>query len=125
RLVNWVKGRLYRNVDAMMLPAPSHAKDYEQWGIPQDRMFFGLNCVDNAFFSNRCHKWRNASDETRREMNLPKRFLLGVGRMIERKNWHSLLKAWERSNGADASRGCDLVLVGDGPERVNLEELAR
>jgi glycosyltransferase involved in cell wall biosynthesis len=124
-VVNWVKGRLYRNVDAMILPAPSHGEDYERWGTPRDRMFFGLNCVDNAFFADRCDRWRNESESTRREMNLPDRFLLGVGRMIEKKNWHALLKAWEARMSEVTSRGCDLVLVGDGPERGRLEEVVR
>ena len=27
-LVNWIKGRIYANVDAMLVPAPSHLQDY-------------------------------------------------------------------------------------------------
>lgn len=47
---------------------------------------------------------------------------IGVGRLVERKNWSQLVLAFTRlvkENRFD--RTCRLVLVGDGPERLNLE----
>ncbi len=114
-LVNAVKRRLYRQADALLLPAPSHVPDYEFWGVPRERMFFGLDVVDNTFFADRADAARREAARCRRELELPERFILGVGRQVEKKNWLGLI---------EASGDLDLVLVGNGPERGRLEARA-
>jgi 1,2-diacylglycerol 3-alpha-glucosyltransferase len=124
-LVNWVKRRIYANVDAVLLPAPSHVSDYEFWGIPHDRMFFGVNAVDNDFFAGRAARSRVNADNLRKEQNLPEKFLLGVGRQIPKKNWPALVKAWSSFKKHCADSAMQLVLVGNGPDRGNLERAVR
>ena len=114
-LVNAVKRRMFANADAWFLPAPSHVPDYEFWGVPAERMFFGADCVDNSFFAERAEKARTEAARWRRELDLPERFILGVGRQVEKKNWKGLV---------EASGGVDLVLIGNGPDREQLEKMA-
>lgn len=122
-LVNWVKRRIYANVDALFIPAASHVPDYGSWGIPEERMFFGLNVVDNAFFAERSAAARQNAALIRDKYRLPNHFLLGVGRQIPKKNWGTLIQAFCASMG-EAAGEWGLVLVGDGSEAPRLKEIA-
>ncbi len=121
RLVNWGKRRIYANVDAIFIPAASHVPDYRFWGIPEERMFFGVNVVDNAFFAERSADARLNIDSIRKKYNLPEHYLLGVGRQIAKKNWDILIKAFYISS-AEITADWGLVLVGDGPEAPRLKQ---
>lgn len=124
-IVDVVKRRIYRQVDAMLIPAPSHQRSFRFWGVPDDKMFFGLNVIDEAFYTQRAEQWRRQGrDAIVGEQRLPERFFLGVGRQVSKKNWDGLLRAY----AAYCARQSDpwgLVLVGDGPERRRLEEIRR
>jgi len=119
-LVNAVKRRLFAQADAWLLPAPSHMADYEFWGVSRERMFFGVDVVDNDFFARHADAARQEAARWRQELELPDRFVLGVGRQVPKKNWTRLLEAWE----AAALAGWSLVLIGNGPDRNRLEALA-
>lgn len=55
--------------------------------------------------------------------------VVGVGRMVRRKGFDTLVRAWARvPDGARRAAGnatAELVLVGDGPDRARLERLVR
>ena len=119
--VEWVKKRIYRNVDAVLTPAPSHAPSYAHWGIRPDRIFYGLNVVDNAFFEAGSRKARGELEAVRSRLNLRCPFFLGVGRQVAKKNWMGLLAAYERYRLKAGENAWDLVLVGDGEEHPQLE----
>jgi glycosyltransferase involved in cell wall biosynthesis len=125
RLTTWVKGRIYRNVDAMLIPAPSHAPDYVSWGIPPERLFFGLNAVDNRAFAQRAKRCRQDAEGRRTQLGLPHRFLLGVGRQVAKKNWNFLIDAWVAFKRRKPENDLELVLVGDGPARPALEAMCK
>lgn len=119
--VNWVKRRIYRNVDAVLTAAPSHAPTYMAWGVPKERIFYGLNVVDNAWFAEHAATVRADAEEVRREQQLPERYFLGVGRQIAKKNWATLIRAYAAYRSRADGAVWDLVFVGDGPERAALE----
>ncbi|MCX6887691.1 MAG: glycosyltransferase family 4 protein [Verrucomicrobia bacterium] len=125
RLVNWVKSRIYQEVDALFLPAPSHVPDYKSWGVSEKVMHFGVNVVDNESFLDGVKVARLSEAEHRRRLKLPKRYLLGVGRQILQKNWMTLLEAWLGFKKRQPSSELNLVLVGNGPERSKLEDRIR
>lgn len=120
-IVNWVKRRIYANVDALFIPAPSHVLDYKFWGITEEQMFFGLNIVDNNFFTIRSAVARNNDVAVRAKYGLPPHFFLGIGRQIPKKNWVALIQAFASIKNV-AEWG--LVLVGDGPEAAQLKTIA-
>ncbi len=121
-VVEWVKRRFYSNVDAMLIPAESHRQGFVDWGVRRDRLFFGLNVVDNEHFSMRAEKTRRASERIRHERGLPDQFFLCVGRHIAIKNWKACIEAYADYRIRCEQRPWDLVLVGDGPEHKNLKE---
>ena len=125
RLTNCVKRRIYRNVDAVLIPAASHTPSFLDWGLPAERIFHGVSVVDNDWFARRAHEVRAAPDDARRKLALPERFFLGVGRQIPIKNWEGLITEFARYRRSRPEAAWGLVLVGDGPIRADLEGLAR
>lgn len=120
-LVNWVKRRIYANVDAVFIPAPSHVPDYEFWGIEEEQMFFGINAVYNQFFTEKSDVARQKTETVRQKCGLPERFFLGVGRQIPKKHWNVLIEAFSSIREKEQ---WGLVLVGEGAERDALKNAA-
>lgn len=123
--VNFIKRHIYRNVDAVLAPAPSHAATFESWGVEPSRIFYGLNVTDKEWFASRVDKYRTDVNKIRADLDLPERYVLGVGRFIAKKNWVRLVNAFARARKEGDGAGWTLVLVGDGPVKADLEELCR
>lgn len=63
---------------------------------------------------------------TRIEMDGGTKRVVGVGRLVRRKGFDTLLDAWGLlGRGSTSVAGPELVLVGDGPERSSLERQVR
>ncbi len=97
-----------------------HRRYLERLGFRPDRIAGFYDVVDNDFFRERSqaiHKHSQPSD-----FDLPEQYFLYVGRLAEEKNMRGLLAAYleYRRGGGDWA----LVLVGDGPERLALEQMA-
>jgi glycosyltransferase involved in cell wall biosynthesis len=125
RLVNWVKRRIYGNVDGLLIPAPSHQPDYGAWGVSPSRMFYGLNAVDNDAWATRAVEALSNAGATRSRWELPGRYFLAVGRQVPKKNFTRLIHAYGTYRASRGDNALDLVMVGDGPERTTLEALVR
>ena len=123
-IVNMIKRRIYMNVDAMFVPAMSHLETCATWGFDRERVFFGVDVVDNAWFAAHVKDARANCDGLRASMKLPARFFLGVGRLIAKKNWSALIAAYARYLTLTKGDALGLVFVGDGPERERLESYA-
>lgn len=124
KLVNWVKKRIYANVDALFTSAPTHISDYKFWGVSEDKMFFSVNVVDNTFFKVRSDNARQNATVIRNKYNLPERFFLGVGRQIPKKNWITLIEAFSVAVQKINNDGWGLVLIGEGPDAPQLKKIA-
>lgn len=74
--------------------------------------------VDTGLFSQ-----KNKSLNLRRNFGIKKEFILSVGRLAEKKGIKYLIRAME--NVVKKFPEAKLVIVGDGPERGNLETLAK
>ena len=121
KLVNAIKQRVYSNVDAMLVPAPSHASTCESFGLSRSRVFFGLDVIDNDYFWSEASRCRREKAHDVNGIPLPGRFFLGVGRQVPKKNWLTLIDAYARYRKSTAGEPWELVLVGDGPERPAIE----
>lgn len=122
-LTNYVKRRIYRNVDAVLIPASSHNRSYQHWGFTLPQIFHGLNVIDNAWFARESEQARNEAHRLRKELDVPEHFFLAVGRQIPIKNFDTLLLAYDlyRRNASQAPWG--LVLIGQGQEHETLKAL--
>ena len=98
----------------------AHRRYLQHLGFRPDRIAGFYDVVDNDFFRDRSAAIRKHSEPA--DFDLPDRYFLYVGRLAEEKNIGGLIAAYfeYRRAGGEWS----LVLVGDGPERKALEELA-
>jgi len=125
RIVNAVKSRIFRFVSTVLIPAASHAPTYQHFGIPQPRIFYGVDAVDNHQFATQVAEFLANGQRTVAGLELPPHYFLGAGRQVEKKNWLTLLDAYRAYRRMCPTPPWDLVLVGDGPERERLQQSVR
>ena len=115
-----LKRRLIRNFPAALVGGKHHVANLVELGLAPERIFFGYDAVDNAYFSANTDAIRANAAETRRQLALPENYFLASARFVEKKNLQRLLQAFAcyRENGGQWS----LVLLGDGPLRPALEQ---
>ena len=119
----WLKSRIVSLCDTALVGGPSHAKYLEKLGMPADRIFLGYNAVGNQHFASRAQAARNDSVELRREHGLPDRYILASARFIHKKNLPNLVSAYARARDALDGNAPDLVILGDGEERGEIEKV--
>ncbi len=121
-IVTEAKRIIHKNIDAAFIPAPSHASYYIKMGFPPDRIFYGVDVVDNDFFSTRAEAARQQADSLRAALGLPPRYFIFVGRFIERKGITTLLDAYRRYAALAPKNEWGLVLIGEGDEQQRHKE---
>jgi len=113
-----IKKALVGEYDAALVAGTPQSDYLGTLGMPTSHIFTPLDVVDNAYF-------RDVAARTRREGKAPHLgpYILSVNRFTTRKNVDVLIRAYAlyRSRTPDA---WPLVLLGDGPERDRLEQLA-
>lgn len=105
------------------LPVGAANRDYFlALGVPPQKLFFAPHAVDATHFSPADATHRNAARELRTALGLPQksRVILFAGKFLPAKQPRELLLAFL----ALAKPGAVLVLVGDGPEKSVLQDLA-
>lgn len=100
------------------------SRDYfRQLGVPERLIFIAPDAVDNNFFRSRAESARSREAEIRRQLALPARYFLYVGRLVREKGVYDLLDAYAKLD-AELRSEVSLVFVGDGVEKRALEERA-
>ena len=113
-LTRAAKRIIHKSVDAAFIPAFSHLSYYESLNIPEDRIVYGVDVVDNNYFSQRADAFRAAEKRNREENRLPENYFLFVGRFLPSKGIEALLEAYKLYREKTGQASWDLVLVGDG-----------
>ena len=118
------KSLLVRQYDAALVGGTAHRAYLERLGFPSSRIFLGYNAVDNDYFCQRAEAARAAPAAVRHLPGLEDEtpFFLAVNRFLAVKNLEGLIRAYARYR-TQTSAPWRLVLVGEGPERQNLEAL--
>lgn len=105
-LVNFIKKSVYHGVDAMFYPAPDWKETGYFWGFNDKQMFFGIDVVDNNFWSTPKqleYNWGN--------------YFLAVGRQIPKKNFSNIIKAYKKYlNKIGREQAYKLIMIGEGEE---------
>lgn len=142
----WIKRRLVGCFSAALAGGSAHAAYLRQLGMRGDRIFLGYDAVDNDHFAPSSSTSRSvnsreasnlrdtsdvsSSDSAVRVVSNPNfiaaPFFLASARFVAKKNLPSLLLAFARYRERSAEIGrtpWNLVLLGDGPLRPELERL--
>ncbi len=148
----WVKRRIISLFSAALVGGTPHRDYMLNLGMPADRIFLGYDAVDNGFFSEGVRKIvegresrvkRTAVQDEAREIGSrrlevgerKKPYFLALARFIEKKNLPRLLRAYAHYRGkslpstldvrpSTAQSTWDLVIIGDGELRSDLEKLS-
>lgn len=107
-LTNFIKLRLSNLADAILVPSTEYDLEYSTWKIDNKKLYYGLNCIDNNFFSSK-----------RKSRFLDSKKIVCVARMVPIKNLETLLNSWKKIEELDSE--FQLILIGDGPELGNLK----
>ncbi len=115
-----IKRSIVSGFSAGLVGGKSHAQYLAHLGMPKKAIFRGYDCVDNDFFETECARLRKNSAELRLDLNLPKPFFLASARFIAKKNFVRFVEAYAHYRKA-VDEPWDLVLLGDGEERTEIE----
>jgi glycosyltransferase involved in cell wall biosynthesis len=110
---------------AALVAGQSHREYLAMLGMPRERIFQGFDVVDNDHFMRGADAARAAADRTRAALNLPRHFFLASSRFIPKKNLAGVIRAFAAYRQRSGAAAWDLIILGDGPLRGELESLAR
>jgi glycosyltransferase involved in cell wall biosynthesis len=119
RFSEWVKGRLLTLFSSAFAGGHSHVRYLVELGYPLGRIFTGYDAVDNDFFSR--------EGELCRQSPHARPSFLASARFVPKKNLPFLISAYAGYREKSVSSGLipwNLILLGDGPGRPELEALA-
>lgn len=113
-LTKAIKRCIHQNADAAFIPALSHLDYYGKAGFPTDRIFFGVDVVDNDYYGVRADRVRQSEALIRQRLGLPENYFLYVGRFLPRKGLDTLLSAYRSYRERTKTAPWELVLIGEG-----------
>ncbi|HYA61787.1 MAG TPA: glycosyltransferase family 4 protein [Candidatus Sulfotelmatobacter sp.] len=122
-VVELLKDEFLRGCSGFVVPGRSAREYLREHKIADDRIFTAPNAVDNDLFAEAADLVRQNAADRRRELGLPERYFLFVGRLVPEKGVFDLLSAYAKLDGG-LRRKAGLVFVGDGTSRRQLEEQA-
>jgi 1,2-diacylglycerol 3-alpha-glucosyltransferase len=130
RWKEWIKRRYVGICDTGLVGGDRHRDYLVQLGMPGDRIFLGYDAVDNDYFALGADGARKRADLQRAELDLKASYFLASARFTDKKNLPCLLRAFARYRELcvvdDPQKSLDpwdLVLLGDGQGRRQLDEL--
>jgi glycosyltransferase involved in cell wall biosynthesis len=117
-----LRGKFYGSFDALIAYSSKAAEDYRNAGVPDERIFVAHNAVSTVDADSAGERFPADGDAVtwwRARHNLSRPTIIYVGRLTTVKRVDVLIDAC-----AAIGDDCELVVVGDGPERGALEALA-
>ena len=118
----WIKRRIISLFSSALVGGTPHRAYIQELGMPADRIFLGYDIIDNDYFEKGAKVAQHAG------FSASKPYFLASARFIEKKNLPRLLRAYalyrKRALALnDSGSVFDLVLLGDGAQRSELEKL--
>lgn len=122
-LVEFLKSKFLRKCSGFVVPGRSALEYLRIHKVDEDSVFVAPNAVDNNFFAAAAAAARQDAVTWRRELVLPERYFLFVGRLVREKGVFELLSAYAKLDES-LRRQVGLVFAGDGAARAQLESQA-
>lgn len=115
----FLKQKFLRGCAAVVVPGTSSLEYVKGYSVAEETIFTAPNAVDSRLFARVAEQARQQAESQRKELGLPARFFLYVGRLVPEKGVFELLHAYGTlSQVLKAQMG--LVFVGDGSARAAL-----
>ena len=116
-----VKRRVVRLFSSALVGGLAHVEYATALGMARERIFTGYDVVDNEHFARGAAQAQGWANAARDELNVPERYFLASNRFIEKKNLSRLLQGFSKYRARAGHGAWDLVLLGDGGLRAQLE----
>lgn len=120
-----VKQRLVNLYQASLVAGRRHIDYAVALGMERDRIYVGYDVVDNVHFARGAALARQSAPAVRRQLGLPDVYFLASARFVPKKNLFRLLEAFSQYRADVGDGAWDLVLLGDGELRDELERYVR
>jgi glycosyltransferase involved in cell wall biosynthesis len=124
KTVEALKRRFLRFCRGFVVPGRASHAYVRSFGIPDTQIFLAPNSIDSKLFQESAARARQNAEQLRRELHLPERYFLNVGRLVVAKGVFDLLDAYAKLDPSMRSV-ISLLFVGDGPAREELSAQAR
>ena len=122
-LIESLKKKFLRGSSAFVVPGKSSFAYVRGYGAPRELIYTAPNAVDVELFVQRAEEARHNSATLRRDLQLPARYFLFVGRLVREKGIFDLVDAYG-SLPSELRAAIGLVFVGEGNGRSALERRA-
>jgi len=118
-LKEWVKRSLVGHAQAALVGGSAHTGYIVELGMPEDCVFKGYDAVDNDYF---ILKTAESSSGQRPDFLPNGPYFLSSNRFIPKKNLKRLLEAFAAYRNMSDQKPWELVILGDGDLRSELEK---
>ena len=124
-----IKKRILSQCSAAIVGGKPHREYLRKLGMPKEKISVGYDVVDNEYFAAKSESVKS-NPQAREQFNLPPQYFLCSARFIVKKNLPRLLHAYRHfldTAGAQsyAHSGWNLVILGDGEQRAEVEALTQ
>lgn len=118
RLARWAEGFVWRSADVVLPVTRVLAGHVVARGVPESRIVVVPNGINEDHFQS-----APAQEFAKQALGLQGRLVLGFTGFV--RDWHGVDRVVEWMATADAPRNAQLLVVGDGPVRAELEARAQ
>jgi 1,2-diacylglycerol 3-alpha-glucosyltransferase len=122
--VESLKRYFLRKCDKFVVPGKASYEYLRTLGSGVKTILTAPNAVDNSLFASQAEKTRASAAGFREKLNLPRRFILFVGRLVPEKGVFDLLEAYAKLEN-DVRSDVGLVFAGDGLSKEELMQRAK
>ncbi|HWF91273.1 MAG TPA: glycosyltransferase family 4 protein [Terriglobales bacterium] len=119
RPVEFLKRKFIAGCNAFVVPGKSSTEYVRDFNVPPENIFVAPNAVDIEFFSRNAEHVRREAASHRLKLQLPQRFFLYVGRLVEEKGIFDLLAAYGNL-AQELRKEIGMVFVGNGRAKAAL-----
>jgi len=116
KCLRWLQTKVLNQADLIITPSHYLKKIVSGWGINSDKVEVIYNAVEKID----CPLSPEAAKE---DLKISGNIILSIGRLVPWKGFETLIKIFPKL--LEVNNNYKLVIVGDGPERKNLEELIK